>query len=93
MSVSLPLTEIEIAARVYAHPLIAAYDKAIARLHKRHTEAYGAQFMDDMDTDADGFLISERGYDRWTEQEEAQFMGLYKAAQTMRQHVRSSLLK
>lgn len=90
---SFPLTELEIAARIYAHPLIQAYDRAINKLHKRHTDAYGAEFMDDPILDSDGFLISQPGIDRWTEQERAQFEGLYRAAQTMRQHVRSSLLK
>lgn len=90
---SLPLTELEIAARVYAHPLIQAYNKAINKLHRRHTAAYGPEFMDDPILDADGFLVSQPGIDRWTEQERAEFEGLYKAAQTMRAHVRNSFLK
>jgi hypothetical protein len=90
---NVPLTEIEIATRVYAHPLIKAYDKALSKLHSRHTAAYGSQFMDEPEYDADGWIISEPGIHRWTKQEEEAFTNLYSAAQKMRKHVRDNLPK
>lgn len=89
---SFPLTETEIAVRVYAHPLIAAYDKAISKLHARHTAAYGPDFMDEPVIDErTGIDTTPRGVKRWTEHEETVFNNLYRAARTMRAEKRSKV--
>ncbi len=89
--ITVPMTELEIAARVYAHPLIKAYDRALTKLRNRHEAAYGADFCAESKVDADGFLISQPGIDRWTAHEEEVYTNLYRAFLAMRADVRSKL--
>lgn len=85
---SFPLTETEIAVRVYAHPLVQAYDRALSRLHARHTNAYGPDFMEP-ESETDNSAV--RGIHRWTEQEQTVFNNLYRAARTIREDVRNKV--
>jgi hypothetical protein len=90
---TVPLTELEIAARVYSHPLIQAYDRALTKLRNRHEAAYGADYCAEPILDAEGFILSHPGVHRWTAHEEEVYSKLYAAFLEMRADVRSKLTK
>lgn len=78
-----------LAIAVANNPTVRAYDRAIAKLHKRYTLAYGPNFMDAHQEDKNGFPITHEGVNRWTPAQRDYFTGLYNAAKTYRASVRA----
>ena len=77
------------AQMVHTHPLVKRHREIMTRLTKRHTLAYGPQFM----TDQSGQDTTERGVKWWTEAEQEHYEAIGKSYRAACAWVRRNLRK